>query len=66
MDKRSFELLVQKVTEHPMLSLTTFTKVFQVDNNTSENTIGALLSSEGIPIDYFSQELNDVKKISLV
>ena len=59
---RSFELLKKKVIEQPMLTLSDFNKVFQVDSDASDNAIGAVLSQEGKPIVYFSEKLNDEKK----
>ena len=59
---RSFELLKKKVTKQPVLALSDFNKVFQVDFDASSSAIGVVLSQEGKPIAYFSEKLNDAKK----
>jgi hypothetical protein len=55
-------LLKQKVTEKPMLELLDFNKVFQVDCDTSGNTIKVVLSQEARPIEYSSDKLNDARR----
>ena len=41
---KSFNLLIQKATEKPILTLPNFNKVFQVHFNDSGTTIGVILS----------------------
>ena len=41
---KSFNLLKQKVSEHHILSLPDFNKVFQVDCDASGTTIGVVIS----------------------
>ena len=59
---KSFNLLIQKVTKKPVLTLPDFNKVFQVDCDASSTAIGAIMSQEGRPISYFSEKLNDSKR----
>ena len=58
----NFETLKQKVVELPILALPDFNKVFQVECNASGSAIGDVLSQEGKPIYFFSENLNDAKK----
>ena len=58
----SFKLMKKKVTEKPMLALSNFDKIFKVDFNASGSDIGSLLSQEGKPTHYFSENLNDTNK----
>ena len=58
---KSFNLLIQKATEKPILTLPNFNKVFQVDYDASDTTIGALMSQEGRLVAYFSEKLNNAK-----
>ena len=53
----------QKVTENIILEIPNFNNVFQVDCDTSDIAIGASMSQEGRTIAYFSENLNDAKKI---
>ena len=59
---KSFETLKQKVFELPILALSDFNKVFQVECVVSGSAIGAVLSQEGKPITLFSEKLNDAKR----
>jgi hypothetical protein len=63
---KGFDMLKKKFIEQPILALPYFDKVFQVHYDVSGNSIGTVLSQEGKPIAYFSENLNDAKKKSFV
>jgi hypothetical protein len=60
--QKSFELLKQKVMVAPILMLPDFYKVFEVDCDASNLGIGGVLSQEGKPIAFPSENLNDPRK----
>ena len=51
----------KNVTKRPILSLPYFGKIFQVDYDVSGFAIGTVLSREGQPISFFSENLGDEK-----
>jgi hypothetical protein len=60
--KKSLEELKKRVTTQPILALSDFNKVFQVDCDASGTIVGEVLSQEGIPIAFFSEKLNESRK----
>jgi hypothetical protein len=60
-DEKIFNLLKRKITEQPVLVLPDFHKTFQVKCDASGFAIGEVLSQEDRPIEYFSENLNEVK-----
>jgi hypothetical protein len=60
--QKSFELLKQKVIEAPILILSDFSKVFEIDCDASNLGIGGILNQEGKPIAFFNEKLNDSQK----
>jgi hypothetical protein len=60
--QKSIEILKQKVTGSPILTLPDFSKVFEIDCDASNLGIGGVLSQEGKPIAFFSEKLNESRK----
>jgi hypothetical protein len=56
--ERAFQLVKQKLTNTPLLSLPNFTKTFEIECDASGIGIGAVLMQEGWPIAYFSEKLS--------
>ena len=60
--QESFELIKRKMTIALVLTLPDFNKMFEVDYNTSNVGVRAVLSQEGRPIIFFSEKLKDAKR----
>ena len=59
--QKSFKELKKRLIEAPILTLLNFNLMFQVNYDTSNASIGVVLSQEWWPIVYFSEKLNDAK-----
>lgn len=59
----AFETLKKKVTQQPVvLALLDFNKVFQIECDASHVAIGEVISQEGRPIAFFSENINEEKR----
>jgi len=56
---QAFSLLKAKLISAPLLSLSNFTKTFEIECDVSKLDIEVILLQEKRPITYFSENLND-------
>ena len=60
--QQAFEILKEKLMNHPVLRLPDFSIPFEVQTDASGIGIGAVLSQEDQPVSYISRSLNDHEK----
>jgi len=60
--QQAFEEIKKKLTQAPMLALPCFRKIFELECDASEVTIGGVLTQERHPIAYFNEKLCDSKR----
>ena len=58
----SFECLKKKIADQPILVLLDLYKLFIVECDASDKAIGGVLSQEGRPMTFFSENLNEAKQ----
>lgn len=59
---QGFEMLKRRIAEMPTLRFPNFNQLFVVECDASKLAIGAILSQEGHPVDFFLEKLNEDKK----
>ncbi|KAI0507593.1 hypothetical protein KFK09_013719 [Dendrobium nobile] len=60
--QRSFDKIKNALCSAPVLAFPDFDKPFQVDTDASSIGVGAVLSQEGKPIEYYSEKLSSTRQ----
>ncbi|PKU79208.1 RNA-directed DNA polymerase [Dendrobium catenatum] len=60
--QRSFDKIKAALCSAPLLAFPDFNKPFQVDTDASAIGVGAVLSQDGKPIEYFSEKLSSARQ----